>query len=100
MERAKQFMPFDALSGLREALQEKETKIIEQRELTNDELDSLNYVFNKLKKGDTIKIEYYKVFKYEILTGIITNINISSRIIKVLDIYIPFDDIISIVKIY
>ena len=96
MERAKQFMPFDALKGLREALLEKEKQITIKREPTDDELNKLNNIFPVLKKGQIIEIEYYKDSNYVKLTGIITNINIAYRTITIANEKISFSDIINI----
>ena len=37
INRAKQFMPFDALKGFKEALREKERKVDSQRELSKEQ---------------------------------------------------------------
>ena len=45
--RAKQFLPFDALKGLQEALREKEIEYEAKKDLSEDTLHELN---NKLIK--------------------------------------------------
>ena len=45
-DRARQFLPFDALKGLQEALREKEI-----------ELDEKTYVEHPVNKSDTINID-------------------------------------------
>ena len=40
-DRARQFMPFDALKGLQEALREKEIEIESRRELSEESLMEL-----------------------------------------------------------
>ena len=42
-ERAKIFMPFDALKGFKEALKEKEKIVVERIELSDEEKDKLIY---------------------------------------------------------
>ena len=49
--RAKQFLPFDALKGLQEALREKEIEYEEKKELSEESLDDLQKEFNKIEKG-------------------------------------------------
>lgn len=44
--RAKQFLPFDALKGLQEAIREKEVEYEEKRDLAEDTLNDLNNKFN------------------------------------------------------
>ena len=43
--RAKQFLPFDALKGLQEALREKEIEYEEKKDLSEDTLNELNNKF-------------------------------------------------------
>lgn len=64
LDRAKQFLPFDALSGFREALREKEIEYEEKIELTEESLEELQKEFNKLEKGRNVNIIYYKNNQY------------------------------------
>lgn len=77
IERAKQFLPFDALTGLQEALRkmEKEMEYDEKIELSEESLEELQDKFNRIKQGNKIKIKYYKNNKYIQIEGIITKIN-------------------------
>ena len=52
-ERAKQFMPFDALKGLKEALKAKEEKLtrVAKRELSEEQQEILSEVITQLEKG-------------------------------------------------
>ena len=45
--RAKQFLPFDALKGLQQALKEKEIEHEEKKELAEDTLTELNNKFHQ-----------------------------------------------------
>ena len=49
VSRAKQFLPFDALKGLQEALREKEQEQEEKIELSEESLLKLNNSYNKIK---------------------------------------------------
>ena len=62
--RARQFLPFDALKGLQEALREKEIEYEEKKELSEDTLNNLNDKFNQLDNGRLVKITFYKNGKY------------------------------------
>lgn len=72
--RAKQFLPFDALKGLQEALREKEVEQEERKELSEETLSELDKILNRLEIGDNVKIKYYKNKKYIETVGIITKI--------------------------
>ncbi len=73
--RAKQFLPFDALKGLQEALREKEIEYEEKKELSEESLDDLQKEFNKIEKGKKVKIRYYINNQYKNSIGIVTNID-------------------------
>ena len=54
-ERAKQFMPFDALKGLQEELRKKEIEYEEKKEMCDTSLEELENEFNKLEVGNTVE---------------------------------------------
>jgi hypothetical protein len=64
LDRAKQFMPFDALKGFREALLEKE-KIMDSKVLLSEEqFNYLNDVILSIDIGSTILVTFYSNNKY------------------------------------
>lgn len=75
ISRAKQFLPFDALKGLQEALREKEVEYEEKKDLSEETLTKLDNIFNGIEKGSKIKIKYYNNHKYNEIEGIVTNID-------------------------
>lgn len=81
--RAKQFLPFDALKGLQEALREKEIEYEEKRELSEETLSELDDMLNKLEIGDNVTIKYYKNRKYIEIFGIVTKIDSIKKKIQV-----------------
>ena len=81
--RAKQFLPFDALKGLQEALREKEIAYEEKKELSEETLAELNNVFNKIEKGSFVKIRYYRNGRYKEIEGIVTYIDYIKRKIQI-----------------
>ena len=81
--RAKQFLPFDALKGLQEALREKEIEYEEKKELSEETLAELNNVFNKIEKGSFVKIRYYRNGRYKEIEGIVTYIDYIKRKIQI-----------------
>ena len=69
--RAKQFMPFDALTGLREAIAAKERVTEPRRYLSDDAIAEINETLISLRKGQVVTIVYYGDYeqKYLQLTG-------------------------------
>ena len=94
--RARQFMPFDALKGFKEALRQKEKIKVVKKELTQDNIDELNYKFTQIKKRDIIKVIYYNGEDYVEIEGIISSIDYENRILTVIKTKISFDDIYEI----
>jgi len=82
-DRAKQFLPFDALKGLQEALREKEIEHEEKRELSEESLKELEKKFNKIEKGSQVKIKYYKNNEYIEIAGVVTNIDYIKKKIQI-----------------
>ena len=56
VSRAKQFMPFDALKGLREALAAKEHIVVPKIELSEEMLEDLDRKFSLLLPGMMVTI--------------------------------------------
>ena len=83
VSRAKQFLPFDALKGLQEALREKEIEYEEKKELSEDTLSELNDKFNQVENGKCIKLKYYKNGRYSEIEGIVTNIDYIKKKIQI-----------------
>ncbi|NLZ74907.1 MAG: YolD-like family protein [Erysipelotrichia bacterium] len=90
--RAKQFMPFSALSGFKEALEQVEIKKAreEKIELSQSQKERLNNIIKSLILNDEIKVEYYDGNKYQLITGafkkideIYHNIYIGKEIISI-----------------
>lgn len=97
VSRAKQFLPFDALKGLQEALREKEKEQEEKIELSEESLLELNNSFNKIEIGSKVKIKFYKNNRYVEISGIITNIDYIKKKIQIENFQnINITDIVSI----
>lgn len=91
--RAKQFAPFAALCGYEEALRRKERITVPRAELSEDMLDELDNLMNSLAVGDMISIIYYDDSEYIRKTGMITRIDKSARIIRIVNTDIAFFNI-------
>lgn len=83
VDRAKQFLPFDALKGLQEALRAKEIEKEEKIELSEESLEELEIEFNKIEIGSKVKIKYYKDKKYINVKGIVSNIDYIRKKIQI-----------------
>jgi len=79
VERAKLFIPFDALKGLQEILREKEKEIEQRRELSEESLMMLQEELNKVEIGSRVKIKYYNSEKYIEVLGIVKKLLYSKK---------------------
>ena len=93
VSRAKQFVPFDALKGFREALMEKERIRVPKVELSEEMLEELDRKIHELKPGDMITVIYFHNDEYIKVTGLLAKIDADSRILQVVNTKIPLDDI-------
>lgn len=98
--RAKQFAPFDAVVGLRQALKEKEKIRVTRRELFEDITDEINNTLKILNTSDTVTVVYYNEFEqeYATISGLVQKINPKSQKLTVAEFDIKFEDIYTISK--
>ncbi len=96
--RAKQFMPFDALKGFQEALREKEKIIVPKRELSEEQKEELDYQLQQIQKMDVVTVEYFQDGEYVQVTGVVTRIDINAKSISIINTKILFEDIVSLQK--
>ena len=75
--RAKQFLPFDALRGLKEAIAAKERVIEPRRYPSEDAIAEINATLLGLHKGQIITVVYYGIYEqvYLQLTGPVTKVD-------------------------
>lgn len=97
-ERAKQFMAFDALKGLREELKKREEKYLREKkvELPEEKEMELSRVLSVLKKGDAVEITFYYLGHYVCVKDVIQGINVAYKYIRISDNNILFQDILDI----
>lgn len=96
LDRAKQFMPFDALKGFREALKEKEIIIVPKIELSEYAKGILDEQIRQVKKRDIVTVVYYNCGQYQKVTGMVSLLDKTSRVIKIVNTKIAFEDIYEI----
>lgn len=99
-DRAKQFAPFDALTGLREALKRKESEHERQakKELSEDEIAKINDVMTSLEKGDVVRLTRYYNGRYIVIEDALIGIDAVSHKLLLKNVCIPFSDIMSMEK--
>lgn len=95
-DRAKLFLPFDALKGFREALAEKERIVVPKTELSEDRKEELDRLLHQIKPGDIITVVYFHNEEYVQLTGMLSRISLSGRTLSIVQTLISFADIYSI----
>ena len=97
-ERAKQFMPFSALTGLGQALERKERELMrtEKKEPSEERAQKLDQCLNKLEKGDEAAVTYFYAGEYLTLSGTVAEIDKVRRRLAVGEAKIAFDDIYDI----
>ena len=61
-QRAKQFMPFDALPGFRDALKRKEFEmgLTTKKSLSEEAEESINDTLESLKPDDLVRVTYFR----------------------------------------
>lgn len=91
--RAKQFQPFDALKGFREALAEKERDTVPRKELSPEQEEEIDYMLTRLRQGDVAAVEYYSEGEYRRIMGEVSGISKKDRMLEINKVKILFDDI-------
>lgn len=96
--RAKQFHPFDALVGLREAIAAKERTPTPRRYLTEDGIAEINRALNDLRKGQLVTVVYYGVYEEDYLqiTGPVTKVDPYWHSLQIGNIAIDFSEIVEL----
>ena len=81
-ERARLFMLFDALTGFKEALKEKEQEHITRKELSDEVNEELSMKIKAIDVNKIVEITYYDGNKYTKIKGKVNKIDkINRRII-------------------
>ncbi|MBR9954514.1 YolD-like family protein [Eubacteriaceae bacterium Marseille-Q4139] len=95
-ERAKQFMPFAALKGYPAALRKKEKIVVPKAELSEEQAGLLDRKLRCVEKNDMVSVIYFCREEYLKVTGMVSRMDQTARILKVVNTRIPFDDIYDI----
>ena len=84
-DRAKQFAPFDALRGLREALakKEEEHERQEKRELSEEEQASIEQALVEIARGDEAEAVCFQDGKYVKVVGTVVRVDTNFRYLQI-----------------
>jgi len=93
--RAKQFQPFDALRGLKEAIAAKEKIPTPRRCLSEDAIAEIDKTLNSLSRGRIVTIVYYGDYEqdYLQLTGPVEKVDPYWQTIQIGNTTIEFTEI-------
>lgn len=95
--RARIFMPFDALPGFREALAERERMVIPRSELSEDTREELDRKLKETRPGDLVTVLYYSRDEYVKLCGLVSKKDCERRILQIAKTAVPFADLARLV---
>ena len=95
--RAKQFMPFSALSGLELALSERETRKQQKAQLDGEEIDKIDRELRKLTGGNETGVVCFYDGIYTPVKGRVTKIDSIKKFIEIDGLRIYFDDILKFI---
>ena len=95
-DRAKQFMSFEALGGLDEALQAKEKIVVPRIELDDSRKEDISDTLEKIKPMDVVRVIYLFREEYLEMTGVVAKLDFENLFIQVVMNKIPFEDIYDI----
>ena len=96
-ERAKQFVPFQAVKGLEEALAAKEKIRVPRRQLSEDMIEEINKKLTEISRGQIITVVYYCNEEYVQLTGMAAKVDPYLRTLQIVTTGILFEDIYEII---
>ena len=89
---------FAALKGYPEALQKKEKIVVPKVEVTEEYAEVLDRKLRNVKKNDIITVIYYSNQEYLKKTGMVSRVDETARVLKIVNTRILFDDIYDIIS--
>ena len=92
-ERAKQFLPFAALKGYPAALRRKEKIIVPKVEFSEYYQERLDRRLRQIRVQDVVTAVYFREGEYLKVTGMVSRIDRTARVLKIVNTKIPFDDL-------
>ena len=97
-QRAKQFMPFDAMKGLAEALKDREERHSRtvKHGVSEDAQQRICDALLRMEKGSRVLVSHYSCFHDVETEGIVTEIDRVCRFFRLNEEKILFDDLYDI----
>lgn len=95
-DRAKQFAPFAALTGLNATLSKKEKIVVPRPILSEESLEELDRRMQSIRQGEMVSVIYYSSGECIKISGLVAKVERSSRILQIVNTRIGFDDILEI----
>ena len=94
-DRAKQFLPFDAMKGLKEAMEKQEELLsrVEKTELGEEDAECLSLALSQVERGDAVRVTVFLGGHYRTLAGTVTRLDPVRRLLTLDDRKLPFDDL-------
>ena len=97
-DRAKQFMPFDALKGYKAAIKKAAKVVVDKKELSEDAKEFLDYKLQQIKKGMMVKVIYYFKDEYIKIEGLVSDFDKIYGTLTIVKTKIPIKDIYDIIS--
>lgn len=94
--RASIFMPFDAIAGFREGLEQACKECNTKKSISEDMEFELNEKLKELKRGDKVKVIYYYNIDYNEVIGNIKKVDDTFNELILDNVKIAFDDIFDV----
>jgi hypothetical protein len=95
-DRARQFLPFDALKGFKEAIKERQKIKVEKPVLSEEMAIELSYKLNQVKKGMIVRIVHYDNEEYIETFGMVSEFSEVFNYLKIVKKKILFENILDI----
>lgn len=96
-DRAKQFAPFAALTGLTATLSKREKIVVDKPDLSEDSLAELDRKMHLIEKGKIISVICYQKGECIKISGLVAKIEHTGRILQIVNNRISFDDILDVI---
>lgn len=98
-DRARQFMPFAALRGFEELIREQERKPEPRKTLSEEDAAALSDRLLHTECGSMVRVTHYDGSAYKTTVGMVSDIDLATRTLRIVKTVIRFDDISEISRV-
>ena len=98
-ERARQFLPFSPLKGYDELIQGQTLIRAPRRALSEEAMLELSRTLQELRRGDLVRVKYYRTHGYVTLEGMVSNVDSFQKSLQIVRTEIRFSDLFEVRKI-